>query len=219
PSTGMLSVLRKDPKTQGPRLFDRYCASCHTHDDATEVPEKPSAPNLTHLATRGWIGGLLDPEQVDGPNYFGGTSHKEGEMQGFVKETLAKADSEQVKAVVAALSAEAGLPSQKSLDEKEAGLVQQGLAQIREIGCIDCHKFREAGELGSAPDLTGYGSYEWLKGMIANPTHERYYRDDNDRMPVFAEHEDKPDSNIISPTNLDLLVRWLRGDWYEPDAD
>jgi ubiquinol-cytochrome c reductase cytochrome b subunit len=215
----MLSVLRKDPKTQGPRLFDRYCASCHTHDDATEVPEKPSAPNLTHLATRGWIGGLLDPEQVDGPNYFGGTSHKEGEMQGFVKETLAKADSEQVKAVVAALSAEAGLPSQKSLDEKEAGLVQQGLAQIREIGCIDCHKFREAGELGSAPDLTGYGSYEWLKGMIANPTHERYYRDDNDRMPVFAEHEDKPDSNIISPTNLDLLVRWLRGDWYEPDAD
>jgi ubiquinol-cytochrome c reductase cytochrome b subunit len=216
PPSGMLSVLRQDPKTQGPRLFDRYCASCHTHDEATEFPDKPSAPNLTHFASREWIGGLLDPEKIDGISYFGGTKHKEGEMQGFVKETLAMADKEKVKSVVAALSAEAALPAQQSLDEKEAALIKHGQAQIREIGCVDCHRFRDAGDLGSAPDLTGYGSYEWLKGMIANPTHERYYRDDNDRMPVFAEHEDKPENNIIAPANLDLLVRWLRGDWYEP---
>ncbi len=219
PSTGMLSVLRKDPKTQGPRLFDRYCASCHTHDEATQVPEKPSAPSLTHFAARQWIEGLFDPDQITATNYFGGTKHKEGQMQEFVKDTLAKADKEQVKAVVAALSGEAVLPRQQSLDEKDAVLIKRGQAQIREIGCTDCHKFHDAGELGSAPDLTGYGSFEWLKGMIGNPTHQRYYRDDNDRMPAFAEHEDKPQNNIISPANLDLLVRWLRGDWYEPDGE
>lgn len=218
PPTGMLSVLAKDPKAQGPRLFDRYCASCHTHADATEIPEKPSAPNLTHFATREWIAGLLDPDKITGPDYFGGTSHIEGEMQGFVKGDLAMKDKENVRKVVAALSAEASLPAQKSSDESEATLIEEGRTQITEIGCTDCHKFHDAGELGSAPDLTGYGSYDWLKGMISNPSHQRYYGENNDRMPAFAEHADKPDSNMISPANLDLLVRWLRGDWYEPTA-
>lgn len=215
PPGGMLSVLREDPKTQGPRLFDRYCASCHTHADATEIPEKPSASNLTHFASREWIAGLLDPQRITGLDYFGGTSHKDGEMQNFVKETLSKADKKKVAQVVAALSAEARLPAQRSLESGEADLIEQGRAQIKEFGCSDCHKFHDEGDLGMAPDLTGFGSREWLTGMIANAAHKRYFGDDNDRMPAFAEHEDKPESNIISPTNLNLLVRWLRGDWYE----
>lgn len=217
PPDGMLSVLRADPKTQGPRLFDRYCASCHTHADATEVPEKPSASNLTHFASREWIAGLLDPQRITGPDYFGGTSHKDGEMQGFVNETVSKADKKKVAMVVAALSAEAQLPAQRAIESKEAKVIEQGRAQIKEIGCTDCHKFHDDGDLGMAPDLTGYGSQEWLTGMIANPTHKRYFGDNNDRMPAFAEHEDKPETNIISPENLNLLVRWLRGDWQEPE--
>lgn len=218
PPAGMLSVLRQDPKTQGPRLFDRYCASCHAHADATEIPKKPSAPNLTHFASREWIAGLLDPDKITGPEYFGGTSHKEGEMQGFVKETVAAADQETINQIVAALSAEASLPAQQTLDKDESNVIEQGRAQVKQIGCTDCHKFHGEGE-ESAPELTGYGSSDWLTGMISNPTHQRYYGDNNDRMPIFAEHSDKPENNIISPTNLDLLVRWLRGDWYEPAED
>ena len=225
PPAGMLSVLRRDPKTQGPRLFDRYCASCHSHAAASEMPEKPSAPDLTHFATREWLTGLLDPEKIAGPHYFGGTEkHRTGEMAKFVFETFEKRDANEkqqelqtkVAQIAAAVSAEAELPSQKSADASDAEIINTGREQIVSTGCTDCHKFRDEGDVGSAPDLTRYGSYDWLKGMISNPTHEHYYGANNDRMPAFAEHPDNPDSNIITPANLDLLIRWLRGDWYQP---
>ena len=34
PVEGALSLLRSDPKTQGPKLYDRQCASCHNYTDA-----------------------------------------------------------------------------------------------------------------------------------------------------------------------------------------
>jgi ubiquinol-cytochrome c reductase cytochrome b subunit len=225
PPTGMLSVLREDPKTQGPRLFDRYCSSCHTHADATVVPAEPSAPDLTHFASREWIAGLLDPKEIAGPHYFGGTQkHKDGDMVGFVNDNFKTDQGEQAEKeldqkrqqIAAALSAEAELPAQESIDKNDAALIDVGREQITQIGCTDCHKWRDNGDLGSAPDLTGYGSSDWLKGMIGNPTHERFYGELNERMPTFAEHEDKPQDNILSPANLDLLVHWLRGEWYEP---
>ncbi|HVX15878.1 MAG TPA: cytochrome b N-terminal domain-containing protein [Pirellulales bacterium] len=216
PPTGMLSILREDPKTQGPRLFDRYCASCHTHEDARVVPAEPSAPNLTHFASRAWIGGLLNPEQIAGPQYFGGTTtHKEGQMADFVKNTLNEADKNAVQQAVAALSAEAKLPAQQSADTQDADLITSGKQQITTLGCTDCHAFDGKGET-TAPDLTGYGSHDWLVGMIGNPEHRRFYAQNNERMPAFAKHADEPEKNILSPENLDLLVRWLRGDWYEP---
>ena len=50
----------------------------------------------------------------------------------------------------------------------------------------NCHHFHDAGDLGTAPDLTGYGSREWMIGMISDPEHERFYGEKNDRMPAFA---------------------------------
>ena len=65
--------------------------------------------------------------------------------------------------------------------------VAAGAALIKDqAGCTNCHHFHDEGSLGSAPDLTGYGSREWLIGMISNPEHERFYGDKNDRMPAFA---------------------------------
>jgi ubiquinol-cytochrome c reductase cytochrome b subunit len=225
PPTGMLSVLRTDPKTQGPRLFHRYCSSCHTHADMAVAPAAPTAPDLTGFASREWIAGLLDPDQIAGPRYFGGTeTHRTGDMVKFVFETFEKPEdadkqrqlNERRIQLAAAISAEAELPAQRPLDENDRELIDAGQKQIVALGCTDCHKWREEGDLGSAPDLTGYGSREWLKGMISNPTHERFYGEINERMPSFAEHPDKPEDNILSPANLDLLVDWLRGDWYEP---
>ena len=60
--------------------------------------------------------------------------------------------------------------------------------------------------------MSGYGSRDWLTGMISNPEHERFYKDNNDRMPEFAEHKGHVENNIISPANLALLVDWLRGE-------
>jgi ubiquinol-cytochrome c reductase cytochrome b subunit len=81
-----------------------------------------------------------------------------------------------------------------------------------------CHKFGDVGELGGAPDLTGYGSREWLVGMISNPTHERFYRDANDRMPAFAENENG-EGNLLDAKSIGLITDWLRGEWLRPSLE
>ena len=119
-----------------------------------------------------------------------------------------------LKDIVVALSAEAGLFAQRSADKKsdeEKQLARGRDALVNKFSCTDCHKFHDSGELGTAPDLTGYGSAEWIIGMISNPQHERFYRDGNDRMPGFAAGDD-PLKNQLTPRELDMLARWLRGD-------
>jgi ubiquinol-cytochrome c reductase cytochrome b subunit len=92
-------------------------------------------------------------------------------------------------------------------------------AIVGEFACIDCHKFHDDGDVGLAPDLTGYASREWLTEFLSNPAAERFYGDRNDRMPAFAAHPDKPLANRLSTEELALLVSWLRGEWYEPGAE
>jgi ubiquinol-cytochrome c reductase cytochrome b subunit len=231
PSSGAITLLRNDPKMQGPRLFAKHCASCHTYSPPAAEPAagaesharetadntKASAPNLYGFASRHWIAGLLDPARIGGHDYFGGTSHKEGTMVGFVTETLKDWPAQETADVVAALSAEAQLVAQTTEDQRDAAPVESGRTLIADAErCASCHKFHDAGELGSAPDLTGYGSRPWLIGMISNPQHERFYREDNDRMPAFAKHGDDAPQNLLTAHALGLIVDWLRGEWYEP---
>lgn len=226
PPSGAITLLRSDAKTQGPKLFAQHCAGCHTHvaahsesDPAPVDAKTSSAPNLYGFASRPWLAGVLDPKHIAGSEYFGNTSHKEGSMVGFVNDTLAGWPAEETQNVVLALSAEARLKSQAEADQKDAQRIEAGRKLIADgERCASCHKFREAGELGSAPDLTGYGSREWLMGMIANPKGERFYREDNDRMPSFAEHPGNSPANILDARSMGLIVDWLRGEWYEPAA-
>ena len=96
PPAGALRLLRSDPKTQGPKLFRQHCAACHSHaptggssDPSQEiVAEKPSASNLWEFGSTDWVRGILDPQQVGGPHYFGNTAFKDGDMVKFVKETI-----------------------------------------------------------------------------------------------------------------------------------
>ena len=36
-------------------------------------------------------------------------------------------------------------------------------------------------------------------------------------MPAFAESTADPKKNVLSRQELELLVDWLRGEWYEPE--
>ena len=237
PPTGALSMLRADPKTQGPKLFRQHCASCHSHfvvNDALVDPsqeivvEHPTASNLWGIGTRAWVRGILDPQQIIGPRYFGNTKLKDGDMITWVEDTFgpdATADlddkgraelREKVENVAFALAAEAGQNVGKIVDLDER-VAAGRTAMVEEFSCVDCHKFHDDGALGLAPDLTGYASAAWLKALVSNPEHERFYPDTNDRMPAFAASDD-PAANRLSPEELDLLVAWLRGDWYEPTA-
>jgi ubiquinol-cytochrome c reductase cytochrome b subunit len=81
--------------------------------------------------------------------------------------------------------------------------------------CTDCHKFRDTGDLGSAPDLTGWASKDWLVKFITDPTHEAFYRDTNDRMPSFGKAGPGPKRALLPAEDIDLLARWLRGEKLE----
>ncbi len=218
PTTGAISLVRSDPYIQGPKLFAKYCATCHRydgHDGTGKVPkEKQYAADLKGFASREWIAGMLDPEQVATPKYFGATKFKEGKMVKFVKKDLAKlsdADKASLKKVIASVSEEAQLKSQRSLDRRETKIINQGDDLLKgQFGCAECHRFHNNDEDATGPDLTGYGSRAWLIGIINNPGHIRFYGKRNDRMPAFG------DEKILDAQQIAMIADWLRGDWYEP---
>ncbi|HVZ66416.1 MAG TPA: cytochrome b N-terminal domain-containing protein [Opitutaceae bacterium] len=219
PVTGAVSLLRDDPMTQGPRLFSRNCASCHRYggDDGLggQIKDAPSASDLKGFASREWLAGLLDPATVDSPHYFGGSKFKKSKMVDFVKDDIANfspADRAQLGKTLIALSAEAGLKSQQAADRRDAVLITEGREQLigEAMNCTTCHKFHEEDQNGDAPDLTGYGSRDWLVAFISNPAHARFYGASNDRMPAFGADQK------LTAREIGLIADWLRGDWYEP---
>jgi len=218
PATGAITLLRNDPLIQGPKLFSAKCASCHRYDghDGTGIipTETQSASDLKGFASREWIAGLLDPEKVSSTNYFGGTKFADGKMARFVKKDIVKYSPEQkgqLTKVIAALSAEAQLKSQITIDQRDTALIAEGRTLLQtEAKCTDCHQFQRRDEDATAPDLTGYGSREWLVNFLNNPAHPSFYGQRNDRMPAFGDKE------ILSSQAIGLIADWLRGHWYEP---
>jgi ubiquinol-cytochrome c reductase cytochrome b subunit len=232
PRDGARALQRDDPETQGPRLFQRNCASCHSYVDdegngiaASEV----SAPNLYGFATPAWFRRILsaddkstaEVEGITSHSMFGKTKHASGEMVDFVNgnlKNLVDAKKQALDDLIAALAAEASLISRRDEDAKARAddALQRGKKALsmtfEDSACTDCHKFHDKGDIGAAPDLTGYGSYEWLKAFISDPSDDRFYGDKNDRMPQFAAHPEMPAKNLLSEHDVDMLVRWLRGD-------
>jgi ubiquinol-cytochrome c reductase cytochrome b subunit len=219
PPTGAVTLLRNDAFTQGPKLFAKNCASCHRyegHDGLGGQPkDKQAASELKGFASRSWLEGLLDPKKIVTPHYFGGSKLAEGKMVKFVREDVAAFDAtqkEQLKQAVIALSAEAGLKAQRDVDARDTLLIAEGKKHLAGdvLNCSECHKFHDAGEDPSAPDLTGYGSRAWLIALISDPAHERFYGEKNDRMPSFGPEK------MLTPHEIELVADWLRGDWFEP---
>jgi ubiquinol-cytochrome c reductase cytochrome b subunit len=216
PVSGAVTLLRNDPLTQGPKLFAKNCASCHRYDGHDGLGGTPkdaiSGADLKGFASREWLTGLLDPKRVDSPHYYGGTKFKDGKMVSYVKEDVAGFDDalkKELGEAIIALSAEAQLKSQAETDRRDEAIIARGTQSLTggNLGCMECHKFHEEGE-ASAPDLTGYGSREWLMAFISDPAHERFYGERNDRMPRYGEEK------ILTTQEIGLIVDWLRGEWY-----
>ncbi|HLA86185.1 MAG TPA: c-type cytochrome, partial [Thermoguttaceae bacterium] len=222
PPAGALELLHNDPKTQGPILFRRHCATCHDYvgqspDDIKA--EESTAPNLFAYGSRRWLSGLLDPKRIVGPEYFGNTAFKRGEMAQFVRDTfsdLEPEDREELDQIVMTLSAEAKLPAQSEMDRKDAIKIAEGRALIggNEGYCTDCHQFGDSGQLGIAPQLNGYASREWMIGIVRNPADPRFYGAKNDRMQAYGAADDES-KNLLTDREIELLIDWLRGDWVE----
>ncbi len=219
PAGGAVALLRADPFTQGPKLFAEHCASCHRFDghDGTGRPVKdpPVASDLKGFGSRAWLTGLLDPERISTTNYFGGTKFKDSKMSKFVKKDVAgytPEQKEQLKKVIAAVSGEAKLKAQQADDLRDQPLITEGCDLLKNaMKCTDCHQFHARDEEATAPDLTGWGSRDWLVKFLNNPAHPDFYGARNDRMPAFGEKQ------ILDAMQIGLLADWLRGDWYEAE--
>ncbi len=219
PAGGAVALLRADPFTQGPKLFAEHCASCHRFDghDGTGRPVKDPqvASDLKGFGSRAWLTGLLDPERISTTNYFGGTKFKDSKMSKFVKKDVAgytPEQKEQLKKVIAAVSGEAKLKAQQADDFRDQPLITEGCDLLKNaMKCTDCHQFHARDEEATAPDLTGWGSRDWLVKFLNNPAHPDFYGARNDRMPAFGEKQ------ILDALQIGLLADWLRGDWYEAE--
>jgi ubiquinol-cytochrome c reductase cytochrome b subunit len=224
---GGVELMRGDALTIGRHLFSQKCSSCHRYGGEDGLGHKPSpddpptAPDLKGIASRAWLKGLLDPKEIVGLHYFGGTAFKEGDMVGYVKDTVTEFDDAKKKdleTALIALSAEAGLKSQAVADKADAERIALGRELLAgkkgEVGCADCHKFGDIDDPESGPDLTGYGSKKWLMDMIRDPAHDAYYGGDPKKynMPAFGKHGN------LSEREIQLLAEWLRGEWFEAPA-
>ena len=217
PVTGALTLMREDALTQGPRLFSRNCASCHRYEghDGLGNPlpkDSISASDLKGFGSREWIARFFDPKELVGPTVWGGTAHKDGDMVSWIQNhvpSYTPAEKETLRQTLLALSAEAQLTSQHSLDLRDSALIDAGRVSLRDPkSCGECHTFHDAGK--GSPDLTGYGSREWLTAFIADPAHTRFFGDNNDRMPSFLTEK------TLSPKEIGFIADWLRGEWYVP---
>jgi ubiquinol-cytochrome c reductase cytochrome b subunit len=217
PREGAVELLRNDPLTQGPKLFAQHCASCHRHggpDGLGGPPRDPqTAPDLQGFASREWLTELLDAQHFTSAKFFGGTKFADGKMARFLKRDVAAfepAEREALRLAILALSAEAALPGQRDADRRDADAIARGREHLKSatLRCTECHTYHGAGEDPTGPDLTGYGSREWLVRFISNPAHERFYGRRNDRMPAYL------DDGVLDERAIGLMADWLRGDWY-----
>ena len=215
PPEGAARMMREHPKSKAFRQLTQSCLGCHAYTDRNghgNQPETRTAPDLYGFGTQAWARGLLDAKQVDTDRYFGGTAMKEGDMVSFVKDDLAALledgtlTLESLDQIAAALAAEAQ-PSDEANEAVTAG------RKLINDHCIDCHKFRDEGDLGAAPDLTGWGSREWIIGMVSDPNAERFYEvAEEQKMPAYHADSSEP---LMSPELIGLIADYLHGQWPE----
>jgi ubiquinol-cytochrome c reductase cytochrome b subunit len=219
PPDGAQRMMRTHPRAVALRAFTDQCLKCHTYVDTSGTghdTDKPSAPNLYHLGRAEWIEALLDPQKLASKHFAGING---GDMASFVKDDMASAmdddgkplyDAQGIRAVAAALAAEGGFPH-------DAALVEDGRRRIADgNGCAGCHEFHGQGAgFGAAPDLTGWGSRDWLIGMIRNPNHERFYSHlgEEQIMPAYGLDPQEPKAHQLSDETIGYIADFLRGAW------
>jgi mono/diheme cytochrome c family protein len=198
PAEGGAALLRGDPLTQGPKLFQTNCASCHTHGKDFDV-KKPTASDLKGFGTEEWIFGLLqNPGQ---PSYFGRTGL--GTMQEAIEnsfpnvnkspEEVAKLDADEKKQReqdlkdLRVLARWLAAHPRATSPERDEAWFKEGLEKFKSRDCTTCHAYEGKGSR-KGPDLTGYGSADWLRVMIMAPYSRSRYGANN-AMPAFRPFE------------------------------
>jgi quinol-cytochrome oxidoreductase complex cytochrome b subunit/mono/diheme cytochrome c family protein len=226
---GAIHLLRRDPMTQGKRLFGEHCAVCHTHDD--DFPnKKPTAPDLAGFGTKEFNLRLL--EFPGGPQFFGRVGRTV--MQDVIDELfpnvalppehvakLDPADQKKLKEdrrdlrLLADWLARHPRPTSPDRDSPEFKAGQQLFVKRT---CNGCHAYAGKGgtRTSRGPDLTGYGDAEWVRLMIMAPASPARYGTTN-TMPAFRDLEGQ--AGVVAREEMDQIKRLLRQQPKKPKGD
>ena len=203
------------------------------HGPKDRIVEKPTATDLGNFGTQEWIKAVITDfkgtfaalenvkNKEDKTKVAESSKHFfEGEMALW---STSHAQHWRVKENEQALSDLAAFLSSQSQRKGAPGISDDAPKRGRQIfetgklpvgafdtKCIDCHSLQPIGEdmllgeVGAGPSLTSYGGDRWLREFLSNPGHEKYYGSSN-AMPAFGER--------LTEKELDLLVRWMVGDY------
>lgn len=184
PPGGAADLLWLHPPRRGQRLFAVHCQSCHLLDGKGGK----EGPDLTGYLSTSWLEGVIRSPRD--PRFFGHTK-----LEGM--EPLAREDWPQLRGLAAFLQAQ----DPALAPTLAPALVKAGEDAYYELECHGCHPM-EKEEVGSAPNLAGYGTAAWLDAFLRDPGHELFYGEDND-MPAYADE--------LDPDELAAIVVFLRG--------
>lgn len=168
---------------EGKQVFRRErCTECHEVDG--EGSE--DGPSMTGYLSRAWIRRFL--ENPDDPKHFGGT-----ELEGMMPEP--GIEGPELDALVEYVASLSGGPYTPGLDHAR---VAKGAKVFVDSECGACHP---AGDKpGDGPNLKGYGSAEWLVGLLRNPSSPAHYGENGGGMPTFGH---------LTRSERDYLIAWL----------
>jgi ubiquinol-cytochrome c reductase cytochrome b subunit len=244
PEEGARELLRKDPKTRGRIRFEQYCAVCHkfTADPARDgfkgfLEGKVKASDLGDFGSVAWVRGLL--KNPSDERFFGLVEL--GGMKGWRKkidaeraewkktdpQKLGKQDAE--FDLLARFLADQAQPKEKRDQELFAAGIKAFFNKKTSGACYKCHTIaggpREGGSEG--PDLTDYGSAEWIRLMVMSPAHPRRHSGKN-FMPAFR-NLDGPGAEVhlqefkaanaevpvvhLSDIDRELIIRFVTRDY------
>lgn len=166
------AVFENDPQVGALRLFKENCSSCHAIDGIGGS----EAPDFADYNSREWLSAFIRNPEL--PRFFGGTKH-DGEMDPY---PVADLSEQQLDEIVEYLLSISGTPP-KDLD---AALAKKGEGTFQNPqNCADCHEVEPGKESGSAPNLHGRGSLEWISSMIKDSSQPHLFGD-KAKMPKFG---------------------------------
>jgi ubiquinol-cytochrome c reductase cytochrome b subunit len=190
--------------------------------------EPATAADLHHFGTREWVRQVLtDYDSTFAPLKNAGEKGQrflDGEMADWCRENKATlldaANKESLDALVEFLVLQGGRTDLGGIDVNRVALGREiftgGALKSGTLSasCTDCHTIKPLAEtelLGNAsgPTLTGYAGRDWLKSFLRKPGHADFYGENN-IMPEF-------DVGRLPDDELDLLVRWMTGDYYRDE--
>jgi mono/diheme cytochrome c family protein len=213
PPDGSAYVLGRDPLSRGSDLFGKKCQGCHGLGDRKAA--EPSAPDLEGYGSYAWVRGLL--EKPDDPAYFGKVPQCGGMKEWKEGSMLSARELDDVALYVAEFAKVPPevTPAEWADDPKVKDHPGRKLYQKE---CAECHTMGDPGarskKLQPAPDLFAWGSDRWTARMIKHPGSTSYYghleEEEEQKMPAFA--------GQITDADVSTLVRYLKGDYYRPEA-